>query len=170
MPDAAQPPAPSPAAVSASATQADVAVIGAGPAGLFQAFQLGLLGLRAVIVDALPHAGGQCIELYPDKPIYDLPGIPVCSGRELVARLLAQLQPLQIPLWLDQAVTQLQPRAAGGFALHTAAGAELHVTEVVVAAGAGALHNPQAGHRGPGPLRRPPGDLPHRGRGPVCRP
>ncbi len=71
----------------------DVLVIGAGPVGLFQAFQLGLLGLSVEVVDALPHAGGQCVALYPDKPIYDIPGIPRISGMALTEQLLAQCQP-----------------------------------------------------------------------------
>ena len=138
MPDDAQTPASAPAA-SVVASHADVAIIGAGPAGLFQAFQLGLLGLHAVVIDALPHTGGQCIELYPDKPIYDLPGLPVCTGRELVARLLTQLQPFHTPLWLGQAVAHLSPRPDGGFEVGTDQGARLHVRHVVVAAGAGAF-------------------------------
>jgi thioredoxin reductase (NADPH) len=67
----------------------DALIIGAGPVGLFQAFELGLLGVSAHIVDALPEAGGQCIALYADKPIYDIPGIKVCTGRELVAHKCA---------------------------------------------------------------------------------
>ena len=68
----------------------DVAVIGAGPIGLYQAFQLGLLGLDCHLIDALPMVGGQAAALYPDKPIYDVPGLPVCTGRELVERLQQQ--------------------------------------------------------------------------------
>ena len=64
--------------------QTDVVIIGAGPVGLFQVFELGLQGLESVIIDALPDPGGQCIELYPDKPIYDIPAVPICTGRELV--------------------------------------------------------------------------------------
>ncbi len=79
------------------AIDTDVLVVGAGPAGLFQVFQLGLLGLRVALIDALPQAGGQCLALYPDKPIYDVPGIPVCTGRELTAQLLAQAQPFLRP-------------------------------------------------------------------------
>ena len=63
--------------------ETDAVVIGAGPVGLFQVFQLGLQGITAHLIDALPHAGGQCVELYGDKPIYDIPGVPICSGREL---------------------------------------------------------------------------------------
>ena len=93
--------------------ETDVVIIGAGPVGLFQAFQLGLQEIACQIVDALPHAGGQCVELYADKPIYDVPGIPVCSGRELAERLLQQIAPFKVPLHLGQQVMGLQ-RAADG--------------------------------------------------------
>ena len=66
----------------------EVVVIGAGPCGLFQVFELGLLGISAHVVDSLQHPGGQCAELYPDKPIYDIPALPVCGAQELVERLL----------------------------------------------------------------------------------
>ena len=68
----------------------DALVIGAGPVGLFQVFELGLQGLQTHVVDALPEVGGQCMALYPDKPIYDIPGLPRCSGRELIVRLQQQ--------------------------------------------------------------------------------
>ncbi|WP_373791866.1 NAD(P)-binding protein, partial [Delftia acidovorans] len=74
--------------------QTDALVIGAGPAGLFQVFQLGLQGIRCHVVDALPHVGGQCAQLYGDKPIYDIPGIPVCTGHELVQLLQRQVAPM----------------------------------------------------------------------------
>ena len=69
------------------ATVTDAVIVGAGPVGLFQVFELGLLGLRAEVIDSLPQIGGQCIELYPDKPIYDIPAVPVCTARELIERL-----------------------------------------------------------------------------------
>lgn len=117
----------------------DAVVIGAGPAGLFQAFQLGLQGLGVHIVDALPHAGGQCAELYADKPIYDVPGIPVCTGRELVALLLKQLAPIQ-PQWhLASQVQALQTLDDGGFLLSTTSGAQLRARCVFIAAGVGAF-------------------------------
>ena len=68
-------------------------IVGAGPAGLFAVFELGLLGMKCEIVDSLPHPGGQCAELYPDKPIYDIPALPVCGAQELVDRLMAQIRP-----------------------------------------------------------------------------
>ncbi|ARU05401.1 hypothetical protein CCO03_12505 [Comamonas serinivorans] len=87
----------------------DALIVGAGPVGLFAAFQCGLLGLRCAVVDALPFAGGQTVQLYADKPIYDIPGIPVCTGRELTAQLLAQIQPFGIELHLGLQVSALQP-------------------------------------------------------------
>ena len=73
--------------------QTDALIIGAGPCGLFQVFELGLLGIKADIVDSLPSAGGQCTWLYPDKPIYDIPAVPICTGAELVANLMTQIEP-----------------------------------------------------------------------------
>jgi thioredoxin reductase (NADPH) len=130
--------------------ETDVLVIGAGPAGLFQAFQLGLLGLSTQVVDALPEAGGQCTALYADKPIYDVPGIPVCTGRELTERLMAQAQPfLPGGLHLGWLLGGMQARVAspdGGFLLDTVsaldaqqAGPSFHAKAVVVASGAGAF-------------------------------
>lgn len=117
----------------------DAVVIGAGPAGLFQAFQLGLQGLGVHIVDALPHAGGQCAQLYGDKPIYDVPGIPVCTGHELVALLLAQLAPIK-PHWhLGNQVQALETLADGRFLLTTSAGTPLRARCVFIAAGVGAF-------------------------------
>ncbi|MET1116081.1 MAG: NAD(P)/FAD-dependent oxidoreductase [Comamonas sp.] len=117
----------------------DAVVIGAGPAGLFQAFQLGLQGLATHIVDALPHAGGQCAELYADKPIYDVPGVPVCTGRELVALLLKQLAPIA-PQWhLGTQVQALETLADGRFLLTTTAGTQLRARCVFIAAGVGAF-------------------------------
>ena len=73
--------------------ETDALIVGAGPCGLFQVFELGLLGIKCHILDSLPVVGGQCAELYPDKPIYDIPGIPVCTGEELVASLMQQIEP-----------------------------------------------------------------------------
>jgi len=98
----------------------DAIVIGAGPVGLFQVFQLGLQGLQAHVLDALPHRGGQCVELYADKPIYDIPGLAVCNGRELVQRLEQQIAPFA-PQWhLGQRVDGLLPQPDGRFLVTTA--------------------------------------------------
>ncbi|MEY5098325.1 MAG: hypothetical protein RJA36_1044 [Pseudomonadota bacterium] len=119
--------------------ETDALIVGAGPVGLFQAFQLGLQEIACQIVDALPHAGGQCVALYADKPIYDIPGIPVCSGRELAARLQQQLAPFQVPLHLGQQVEALQRQADGRFLLATERGLRLLARTVFIAAGVGAF-------------------------------
>ena len=107
--------------------------------GLFQVFQLGLQGINAHLIDALPHAGGQCVELYGDKPIYDIPGIPVCSGRELAALLLRQVEPFK-PQWhLNALVAALVPQADGRLLVETSQGARLLARTVFIAAGVGAF-------------------------------
>ena len=85
----------------------DVLIIGAGPTGLFCAHQLGIIGLSCEIVDNLDKAGGQCIELYPDKPIYDIPAIPECTGEELTNNLLKQIKPFNFNFHLNQRVEEL---------------------------------------------------------------
>lgn len=117
----------------------DAVIIGAGPVGLYQVFQLGLHEIRAHVIDALPYPGGQCAELYPDKPIYDLPGLPVCTGRELVERLLTQIRPMAATLHLDQLVTQLERQADGRWLLATSSGLRLLARSVFIAAGVGAF-------------------------------
>ena len=92
----------------------DALVIGAGPVGLFQVFQLGLQGLQAHVIDALPHLGGQCVALYGDKPIYDIPALPACTGYELVQRLHAQTTPFAPVFHLGQQVNALQALPEGG--------------------------------------------------------
>lgn len=119
--------------------ETDALVIGAGPVGLFQAFQLGLQELHSHIVDALPEPGGQCIELYADKPIYDIPALPVASGRELVERLLTQLRPMKPVFHLGQLVSQLHPRDDGRFDVATDAGTRFVARTVFIAAGVGAF-------------------------------
>ncbi len=91
--------------------ETDAVIVGAGPVGLFQAFQLGLQDIRCHIIDALPYVGGQCVELYADKPIYDIPGIPVCTGRELVQRLQEQVKPFAPAIHLHQEVTEVEKLA-----------------------------------------------------------
>lgn len=119
--------------------ETDALIIGAGPVGLFQAFELGLLGIASHIVDALPAAGGQCIELYPDKPIYDIPGTVATSGRQLVASLLAQLKPFNVPFHLHQQVDSLERQADGRFLVHTSANTIFLTKTIVIAAGVGAF-------------------------------
>lgn len=124
---------------SGAVVETDVAIIGAGPVALFQAFELGLLECGAQIVDALPHIGGQCAELYADKPIYDIPGLAHATGRELVQRLEQQLAPFRPGLHLGQLVTALQARDDGRFDLATDRGTALVARAVVIAAGVGAF-------------------------------
>ena len=119
------------------ATQA--LIIGAGPVGLFQAFELGLLGISSHIVDALPYAGGQCIELYPDKPIYDIPGTVATSGRQLVASLLAQLKPFNPTFHLNQQVNLLTRQTDGRFLVETSANQFFLTKTIFIAAGVGAF-------------------------------
>ncbi|WP_367849996.1 NAD(P)/FAD-dependent oxidoreductase [Rhodoferax sp. WC2427] len=114
-------------------------VIGAGPVGLFQVFQLGLLEVPVQVIDALPHAGGQCMELYPDKPIYDIPGTPATSGRALAASLLQQIQPFHTPFHLGQQVSRIEKQADGRFLVQTDQGAQFLAPVVIIAAGVGAF-------------------------------
>ncbi len=86
----------------------DVLIIGAGPTGLFCAHQLGIIGLSCEIVDNLDKAGGQCIELYPDKPIYDIPAVPECTGEELTNNLLQQIKPFNVKFHLNERVEELK--------------------------------------------------------------
>ncbi|AOS79768.1 MULTISPECIES: NAD(P)/FAD-dependent oxidoreductase [Hydrogenophaga] len=123
----------------AAPIETDALVIGAGPVGLWQVFQLGLQDVRAHVVDALPHAGGQPAELYPDKPIYDIPGLPVCSGRELVDRLLLQVKPFAPTLHLGQSVSALAREEDGRWAVQTTAGQRFLARLVFIAAGVGAF-------------------------------
>lgn len=119
--------------------ETDALVIGAGPVGLFQVFQLGLLEIRTQVVDALPAPGGQPQELYPDKPIYDLPGIPVCTGRELTRSLLRQIRPFGAGFHLGQTVTALETAPDGRFLLATHTGIRFLARTVFIAAGVGAF-------------------------------
>ena len=125
--------------MTAATIETDAVIIGAGPIGLFQAFELGLFEIRTEIVDALPAIGGQCIELYPDKPIYDVPGIRECSGRELADRLLDQLEPFAPRFHLGQQVVELQRKPGGGFSVATSTGTRFDTKVVVIAAGVGAF-------------------------------
>jgi thioredoxin reductase (NADPH) len=120
-------------------TETDVVIVGAGPCGLFQIFELGLLGLKAHIIDALPKPGGQCTELYPDKPIYDIPAIPVCDAQELVQRLLKQVEPFAATFHLDQQVTEVQRHEDNTFTVRTSADVAIRCKAVVIAGGVGSF-------------------------------
>ena len=117
----------------------DALVIGAGPVGLWQVFQLGLQDIRCHVVDALPQVGGQCVELYGDKPIYDIPGIPRCTGRELIGRLQQQVAPFAPRFHLDQTVTSLQALDDGRWQVQTSRKVSFVARTVFIAAGVGAF-------------------------------
>jgi thioredoxin reductase (NADPH) len=117
----------------------DVVIVGAGPCGLFQVFELGLLGLKAHVVDSLKAPGGQCVELYPDKPIYDIPAVPVCTGQELTDRLLEQIKPFGATLHLGQEVTQVERQENGRFRVATSAATVFDAGAVVIAGGVGSF-------------------------------
>lgn len=117
----------------------DVVIVGAGPCGLFQVFELGLLGLKAEVVDSIRQPGGQCSELYPDKPIYDIPAVPVCTGEELTDLLLKQIEPFGAGLHLGQEVTVVEAHDDGTFRVETAAGTEFQAKAVVIAGGVGSF-------------------------------
>lgn len=121
------------------AIQADCIIIGAGPCGLFQVFELGLLGIHAHVVDSLKHPGGQCSELYPEKPIYDIPALPVCGAQELVDRLLEQIKPFNAQFHLGEEVTELHVLADHTFLLRTSVGTRFHTRTVVIAGGLGSF-------------------------------
>jgi len=119
--------------------ETDALIIGAGPVGLFQVFELGLLDIKAHVVDALPYPGGQPVELYPDKPIYDIPGIPVCTGRELTDRLLQQIAPFGARFHLGQEVNAVQQQPDGRFSVQTSQGTHFLTRTLFIAAGVGAF-------------------------------
>src|SRR5579863_7919140 len=132
----------------AAPVSAEVVIIGAGPCGLFQVFELGLLGISAHVVDSLQHPGGQCAELYPDKPIYDIPALPVCGAQELVDRLLEQIKPFKAPLHLGHEVTEFARADNGRFRVVTAGGARFDAGAVVIAAGLGSFQARRIGVEG----------------------
>ncbi len=121
------------------AASAEVVIIGAGPVGLFQIFELGLLGMSAHIIDTLAQAGGQCTELYPDKPIYDIPALPICGAQELIDRLLQQIKPFHATFHLGQEVTEVRKGDDGRFSVGTSAGTQLNAGAVVIAGGVGSF-------------------------------
>ena len=124
---------------SPQAIETDALIIGAGPVGLFQAFQLGLLEISCHIVDALPHAGGQCAALYGDKPIYDIPGTVATTGHGLAEALLRQIAPFNVPMHLGEQVMALQREADGRLRLSTTRGTVFLAKTVFIAAGVGAF-------------------------------
>jgi len=125
----------------------DVVIVGAGPCGLFQVFELGLLGLKAEIVDSIRQPGGQCTELYPDKPIYDIPAVPVCTGDELTEALLKQIEPFGCGMHLGEEVQIVRRNDDDTFFVETSAGKQFTAKAVVVAGGVGSFQ--------PRPIRVP---------------
>ena len=117
----------------------DALIIGAGPSGLFQIFELGLLGIKCDILDTLPTVGGQCTELYPDKPIYDIPGIPMCSGQGLVDALMEQAEPFDARFHLGEEVIEVKPQDEGGFRVVTNADKVFDAKTVFIAGGVGSF-------------------------------
>ncbi|MEO6352287.1 MAG: NAD(P)/FAD-dependent oxidoreductase [Oxalobacteraceae bacterium] len=119
--------------------ETDAVIVGAGPVGLFQVFELGLLEIKAHVIDSLPVVGGQCVELYPDKPIYDIPAVPVCTGQELTDNLLKQIEPFGPTFHLNQEVTLVEKREDGRFNLETSTGTRFITKTIFIAAGVGSF-------------------------------
>jgi thioredoxin reductase (NADPH) len=117
----------------------DVAIIGAGPVGLFAVFQCGMLGMRCHVVDALDVPGGQCAALYPEKPIYDIPGYPAIDAAVLIDRLVEQARPFSPVYHLGQRVEALSPAGDGRWLVETGAGTKIEARAVIIAAGVGAF-------------------------------
>jgi thioredoxin reductase (NADPH) len=119
--------------------ETDAVIVGAGPVGLFQVFELGLLEVKAHVIDSLAYPGGQCIELYPDKPIYDIPAVPVCTGKELTDSLLKQIAPFGATFHFGQEVTTVQKQDDGRFFVETSKGTQFLTKTIFIAAGVGAF-------------------------------
>ena len=116
----------------------DALIIGAGPTGLFTAHQLSLIGLNCEIVDNLDKIGGQCIELYPDKPIYDIPAIPECTGEELTNNLINQLKPFKIKFHMSERVDEVKNNS-GNWEVKTSKGKKFSTPNVIIAGGVGSF-------------------------------
>lgn len=137
---------------AAGAIQTDVVIIGAGPCGLFQIFELGLLGIQCHIIDSLKHPGGQCSELYPEKPIYDIPALPVCGAQELVDRLLEQTKPFNAQFHLGEEVVELKVLEDHTFLLRTSLDTRFHARAVIIAGGLGSFQPRRLGVEGAEPF------------------
>jgi len=135
----AESPLLSPSDDMAGAIETDAVIVGAGPVGLFQVFELGLLEIKAHVIDSLKEVGGQCIELYPDKPIYDIPAVPVCTGRELTDSLLKQIEPFGATFHVGQEVSVVQKLDDGRFFIETSKGTRFLAKVLIVAAGVGSF-------------------------------
>jgi len=124
--------------MSEDVIKTDVVIIGAGPVGLFAVFELGLVDMKAHVIDILDRPGGQCAELYPEKPIYDVPGLAIVTGQELTDRLLEQIKPFGAEFHFSERVETLE-RTDDGFRLVTDAGTAFECKVVVIAAGGGSF-------------------------------
>jgi thioredoxin reductase (NADPH) len=118
--------------------ETDVVIVGAGPCGLFAVFELGLLDLKCHLIDILDRPGGQCAELYPEKPIYDIPGWPIISGQELVDRLMEQIRPFGAEFHFGEMVTEIE-RTEAGFRVRTDGNTTIACKVIVIAAGGGSF-------------------------------
>ena len=116
----------------------DAIVVGAGPVGLFAVHQLGIKGLKAVVIDNLDKAGGQCIELYPDKPIYDIPAVPECTGEELTKKLLEQIKPFKTEFFLNERVEEVKQNN-NFWIVKTSNNKEITAPNIIIAGGVGSF-------------------------------
>lgn len=119
--------------------ETDAVIVGAGPCGLFAVFELGLLDIKAHVVDILDRPGGQCTELYPEKPIYDVPALPTVTGQELTDRLMEQIKPFAPTFHFNERIDSLQRESDGRFRVTTDAGTGFLTKTVVIAAGGGSF-------------------------------
>ncbi|MAI13684.1 MAG: ferredoxin--NADP(+) reductase [Rhodospirillaceae bacterium] len=125
--------------MNGSIKKTDVIIIGAGPVGLFAVFELGLLDMKCHLIDILDVPGGQCAELYPEKPIYDIPAIPVCTGQELTDKLLEQIQPFEPIFHLGQMAESIVRSENGNWIVTTDSNVSLEAPVIVIAAGGGSF-------------------------------
>jgi thioredoxin reductase (NADPH) len=116
----------------------DVVIIGAGPVGLFAVHQLGIKGLKAVVIDNLDKAGGQCIELYPDKPIYDIPAVPECTGEELTKNLIEQIKPFNTEFFYNERVEEVK-QDKDNWIVKTNNNNEFTAPNIIIAGGVGSF-------------------------------
>jgi len=130
--------------------ETDVVIVGAGPCGIFQVFELGLLGIKAHVLDSLTKVGGQCAELYPDKPIYDIPGLPSILAGDLVTNLMEQIAPFGAEFHLGETVTTVAKAASGRFHITTSGGLEFDCAAVIIAGGVGNFQPRKISARGIG--------------------
>ncbi len=124
---------------SSTRIETDVAIIGAGPVGLFAVFELGMLKIRSVVIDTLPAVGGQCSALYPEKPIYDIPGFPTIDAQDLIKNLANQAAPFSPQYVLGEQVVKVEKLATGHWSLVTNKGTTIHAKAILIAAGCGAF-------------------------------